>query len=586
MLGRLSGFAVLLLVWTGSIVRAQEFATTAEKPIPAPEKKAFDLLQTIAGQITNLHARSNRIQAECVVADMLWVSDEKTARSLFKTLSGEMVALIADTDFSDQQSYQQLSQITQQRQDIVRRIAPHEPDLALEFLHETQLPAGAIDSRANWYFTNETNLELQIAAMAAARNPARALEMARANLSKGVTYGLVGLLNQIQQKDLRSAQKLYKEMIDQIKSEDLGRNQDLNFGAWNLLGSFQPPKANEDDYRELISVLTDAVLSITPADPNRINFAQNVSAQIQSSITQIEKFAPERATSLRQWSQGVQQSLDPNARMYGEMNELSQHGTIDDMLAFAEKYPPEMRNQIYQSASWKAFTSGDRNRARQIVSDFISDPMQRRAMLEQFDNQQLNAADADQVLEARRQLGRAKTLDRKIQILTQLAGSLAATGDKKSAVGYLNEARGLADTSPPSATQVQAELQLVQAYAKLDPDQSFAIMQPLIAKANELIAAAAVLDGFENRFLKDGEWAMPGVGNTGGVINNLYQGLATLGRLDFDRARALADQFDRPEVRLMAQLAIAQAALNDNRGFRMGNRQSVIFSGGSSFIID
>jgi len=259
------------------------------------------------------------------------------------------------------------------------------------------------------------------------------------------------------------------------------------------------------------------------------------------------------------------------------------------MLAFAEKYPTELRNQIYQSASWKAFSGGDPNRARQIVSDFIADPVQRRAILEQYDSQGLNNASEDnKILEARRLLSRAKTLDRKVQILTQLANTLASKGDKKGALSFLGEARGIADSSAPSTTQISAQMQLAQAYVRLDPDQSFAIMQPLIAKANELIAAAAVLDGFENRFLKEGEWLTPGAGNTGSIVNNLNQGLAGLARIDFDRARALADQFDRPEVRLMAQLAIAQGALNRNgvNAYSNGRRAVSFNGGGNSFVID
>jgi hypothetical protein len=89
-------------------------------------------------------------------------------------------------------------------------------------------------------------------------------------------------------------------------------------------------------------------------------------------------------------------------------------------------------------------------------------------------------------------------------------------------------------------------------------------MQPLIARTNELIAAAAVLDGFDATYLNDGEWISPGTNNLGSVVNNLNQTLALLARLDFDRTRSLADQIQRPELRLTADLEIARTTLGGN----------------------
>ena len=71
----------------------------------------------------------------------------------------------------------------------------------------------------------------------------------------------------------------------------------------------------------------------------------------------------------------------------------------------------------------------------------------------------------------------------------------------------------------------------------------------------------AVLDGIDFRYLKDGEWQMPGVNNLGNLVNALDQTLASLGRTDFDRARALADQLERPEMRLLMEIDLAQVTL-------------------------
>jgi len=585
----LSRFTILFfLLVLPSIVGAQRLGSNSartEAPEPATEKKSFDLLETITGQIASLQSPGNRTHLECAIADLLWARDEKRARALFKAASAELTTAAARIDFTDQQSDQELSLISQQRQQIVERIGRHDPELALSFLRETRLQSPEGDSRSNWYLANETNLELRVATLIAARDPARALTLAHASLSQGVSYSLIGFLNELQQKDPTSAKRLYREMVDRIKNEDLERNQERFNAAWNLLW-FQPPQADEDEYRDLISTLTDAALAATASDQINANLAQNIDNQFQSLAQQIEKYAPARAAAMRQWSESVEHTLDPSTRMYRELGRISQNGSVDDVLALAEKYPPELRNQIYQNAAWKAFSS-DPIRARQIVSDLISDPVQRRQMLEQFDNQTLNnAVNEGKIAEARTLMNKVRAADRKIQILIQFASRLAAKNDKKGALNLLDEARALAATMAGNSNQMWLQIQLAQSYASVDLDQSFAIMQPLVTKTNGLIAAAAVLDGFENRYLKDGEWMTPGMSSLANMVANLVQSLQFFGRLDFDRALALANQLERPEVRLMAQLVIAEAALNMNVANLPVSGRQFSFGGGVGIIVD
>jgi len=553
----------LLLLVLPRTALAQQFGANPppdERPAPAIEKKAFDLLETISEQVANLHSPSNRIRAECVIADLLWARDEKRARALFKTASDDLANVVANIDFGEPDVYQQLMWLSQQRSDMVTRLAAHDPDAALSLLRATQLGA-AIDPRAKWYSDTETNLELRLAGVIAKQNPARGLELARATLPRGVSYGLIGLLNELQRKDPRSAQILYKEMVDQIKREDLERNYDLTEAAWNLLW-FQPPQANEDTYKDLIGTLINSTLTITPTDQSSINVAQNVYSQLQSLMTQIEKYAPARTAALRQWSQNAERSFDPNLRMDQELNRVAQDGTVEDILALAPRYSAELQVQIYSQAAWKALASGDATRARQIITDLISDPVQRKQMLAQIDNQSLEMAiSQDKIADVRQALSRMKQVERRVQVLIRLATVLAGKGDKKGALELLNEARTVADSAPPDPGQMGAQLLLAQSYASLDLDQSFAIVQPLIVKINALIAAATVLDGFDAHYLKDGEWITPGSNTLGNLVSNLNRTLTMLAPLDFDRARSAADQVERPELRLTANLGIASAAL-------------------------
>jgi hypothetical protein len=90
-------------------------------------------------------------------------------------------------------------------------------------------------------------------------------------------------------------------------------------------------------------------------------------------------------------------------------------------------------------------------------------------------------------------------------------------------------------------------------------------MEALMPRLNELVSAAAVLDEVENNYLRDGEWNMTAEGGVGSLLTLLAQEAGTFAAFDFDRALTLARQFARPELRLMAELKLAQGILGDPR---------------------
>jgi hypothetical protein len=98
-------------------------------------------------------------------------------------------------------------------------------------------------------------------------------------------------------------------------------------------------------------------------------------------------------------------------------------------------------------------------------------------------------------------------------------------------------------------------------YCSEKSDRGLAIMEPLILKLNELIAATAKLDGYDHYNLRDGEWNMSGQGSVGSLLTALARNAAYFAWCDFERAVSLTSQFERTEIRLMAQLKLAQGIL-------------------------
>jgi hypothetical protein len=548
-----------LLLTSPAFTAAQEMTPTETEPLKAGDKQALELLETIAEGIPRLRALENRIYLANAVADLLWSEDEKRARALFDSVTRDMVSAVTAFDPGDQEHYNDLGIIQQQRQETIDSMARHDPEMAMAFLQATRLP---LASESAQHRANERQLELHLAGLIAANDPARALQLARANLRKGVPYGVVQLLTQIDEKDRNSARSLHREIVDQIKNEDLSRNHEVANTAWSLFSSYQPPEAKEDTYRELIELLVGALVSVTPRDSASISFAQNYYSQLRSAMPQIEKYAPGRVTTVRQWLQSVQRTQDPGTRMYQELNEVAEKGTVDDVLALAGKFTLEFHEQIYQQAVSKALSSGEPNRARQIISELVTDPVRRQQMLDQLENQLAwNTIQENKIAEARRMLSRVKGVEQRANLLMSMAMNVASKGGKAQALELLGEARTLLDSPPQNSNKLTARLQLAQNYSSLDSEQSVALLESIVLQVNRLVAAAVVLDGFEHRYLKEGEWLKARYTSLGALISNLDQSLGELASRDHASARYLSNQLERLEIRLMAQLKIAQFLL-------------------------
>ena len=524
----ISLLAITLLLFSSSFVAAQTTSASPEETGTGEgrrnaskelEKKALDMLDDVIAQSQSLRLAENRAYIHALAADLLWPHDEKRARGLFKTAMRELIALTNAIDSSDP-NYMGLMQVPATlRQEMLPLVAQHDPQLALEFLRATRRPSqypGQADQEA-W-------LELNIAGQIAAKDPKQALQIAEDSLNKGLSPGLANLLGQIQDRD--AATTLAGEIISHLHTENLATDQNAATLAVNLLQTLRVTNntpssvavnngggAIVDDSvrRELFDIVVTAALSAPTGRAANGDTRQILFNTLQSMMPDVERYEPSQVAALRRQAAAFDRSLDPQTRMWNDYNNLVQNGSVDALLEAAAKAPPEMRYYYYQQAANKALNDGDEARARQIINDNISDPAQRNQMLANFDQQKLwNATNQGKLEEARQLLSRLRTNEERIGVLVQWAATANAKGDHKSALQFLDEARGMLGSRAKNFNQLQAQLQLAGAYAPLAPARSFEIIEPGIDQLNELIAAAAVLEGFGQDNFKDDELAVHG----------------------------------------------------------------------------
>ena len=137
----------------------------------------------------------------------------------------------------------------------------------------------------------------------------------------------------------------------------------------------------------------------------------------------------------------------------------------------------------------------------------------------------------------------------------------AGPSETKTVLKLLNQASEIVDSMKSGKEKDDAQLRLAVLYCLQKSDRGLAMMESMVSKLNELVTAAAKLDGYGTRYLRDGEWNMTGEGQLGSFLTSLSAHAGYFAWCDFDRAVTLAAQFERTEIRMMAQLKLAQGIL-------------------------
>jgi hypothetical protein len=145
-------------------------------------------------------------------------------------------------------------------------------------------------------------------------------------------------------------------------------------------------------------------------------------------------------------------------------------------------------------------------------------------------------------------------------MLTELAAA-AGKDNPKLALTFLDDARNIVSKRASNYQDFADQLKVADALAALDSKRSFELLESGIAQLNEILAAAAVVNGFEAEVFREGELPLQGGSELGNMVARYGWELGSLAKLDFDHAKMTADKFQLPESRLLANLLIAQRVL-------------------------
>jgi hypothetical protein len=303
----------------------------------------------------------------------------------------------------------------------------------------------------------------------------------------------------------------------------------------------------------------------------RQNNARMMLFALQTMLPQIDQYLPERASAVRQKMTELGMGNNTNTNFGSQMRTAMQQGTSDSLANAASTAPPQMQSRLYQQAAQKAVDEGNTDRALQIAADHL-DESGRNSIMQAVDFKKMaTTVSPEKMNEIRQKLAALPSDSDRVKYLIDLS-TATQKDNPKLALRLLEDARNLVNKRAASYKEFEDQIKVADAFAPVDSKRSFELLETGIAQLNELLSAAAVLNGFEVEIFKEGELSLKSDSDLISMVSRYGEELASLAKVDFEHARMSADRFQLAEPRLNAKLFIVQSilgttppAVNNNR---------------------
>ncbi|HEU4932277.1 MAG TPA: hypothetical protein VFT48_09350, partial [Pyrinomonadaceae bacterium] len=325
----------------------------------ALKAKAYELLESLATQISTLQSAENRARIGSNIAGSLWPHDENRARALF-TAVGQDIRLgwqpRENDDSVDEQTFMVFLQL---RTDTIDRIAKYDPEFAFDFLKTTEPPYEQSRQAAR---EKERILTLRLAKQVVNANPDLALKLGRVSLANGFSDELLTLLRPLLRKHRKQGVTLHKEIVAKLRNAKLTEDYRLVYFVSNL-AQITPPLADETTYGELTNFLITVARALKCGQGQEYSeesAAPYLCNQLASLVGRGAKLHPLVADSEERSSGDV----------LSEIDELAQAKDFDGLFQLAEKNP-SFKPTIYWRAFYLAQNIGDLERAEKIAAAYV-----------------------------------------------------------------------------------------------------------------------------------------------------------------------------------------------------------------------
>ena len=571
---------IAALVIFAAAATAQDIPEKADAEKQAETKaKAVALLRETMADVANLRTLENRISFTAEMAALMWYHDDREARLMFGYAVNDFKALLMQYDgqmnalgtpeteenvyspflTGDPSDRARIAAKFQMalgvRQQIAMSIAEHAPELAYNFFHDSSSSITNAQFRKQ-IDASDAMYEQQLIAQIARTDAEKAADLGKRSLAKGFSYQQVELLKLIYQNDADRGVDYGAAVLARLKEEKADKlelwsaSSLLDFGNENLKASEKEggKKAvyTRAELRDIAEAMARAIL-------DRDSDEEDPGVQY---VDAIEEYHPGRAAQIR--SKFKIERSEPAGRSV----ELS-------TVRGATPPPPPARisntagvgSGSGVASGGPAGTDAEKSEQDEVMAEVAS-----------LGDKELPDEERARIVEkAREILAKTPGRDKKIMGLSMLAAQVRRAGDADLASEIMRDAEQLVNPQPKTYQDFLYTWILAAGYAEADPERAFPILEDAVFRANELISAfvrvAEFIDVGE-QVVVEGEFQVGAFG--GGMIRQMTAGLGmadgtlkTLVNADFDKTKAVASRFDRPEIRVLAKMMVLRSVLGE-----------------------
>ncbi|HEV7684034.1 MAG TPA: hypothetical protein VGO68_18020, partial [Pyrinomonadaceae bacterium] len=464
--------------------------------------RALGLLSQVADSVSQLRVLRTRVKTKLQTAELLWPSNEKVATRLLAEAVDEVKEFLTNPDLGEDY-YQNYSLGMQLRSEVLNAVAQHDPELALGFLRSTrQLAAPEAEPGQG---AMESQLELTLANQVIAKDPKIAVQIAQESLKKGHSPNIIEIIVRLRASEPEQAAQLAKDLAAKLLTEKLLKDPEAATLAVSLLRTahapvvrFPPfpttstpqsktevPLLSERDYKDLFEKALNEALSLSATSSDEYSpeksAAQTILSALKSSMSsELTTYAPGNVAAVdKKIAELTDPEEDESAGSWQKYQEKIEAGTMEAAMEEVAHAPEEMKETLGQIVVQKAISTGDFARARQLVKDTVSHPMQRRQVMSQLEWLEiLQDASKGKIDEALRAVANLRASRRRATLISQIVNLIGPGLTTAKSVELLEQARSLVSSSGrvENQDQMSALLEIARVLSRYDAKRAFEVV--------------------------------------------------------------------------------------------------------------
>lgn len=542
---------------------------------------ALEMLRETVREIETLRTPENRISLSADLVGLLWAHNPEEAREMFRILTNSFTQLF--TQYSGQvnavgfeeedlwnpakrekaRAGRRMMKAFVVRENLARAAAVHDPLLALDFVlaTSTAVRGGAFAERLD---QSDQQTKKVIVELFGARNSETARELGRRLLREGFDGAAIALLRTIRSEDEKEGAEFALEVFS-AASRDLDAI-DPEFGVHAELLVYANETLEEEPYPDRVEMISR-------------DYAASHANAFGRAILRNDEMGPEEAESYAAAIRPFSESLaDRIEKKFEEVDE-SVSSETRRLQALLEK-----------SRAADAARNSDGDKVSELTAEGPSLAMSTEGEAngdnlteEQKLLKELNGIEAEELPDEKRQeiaakartaADSAQTPAAKIGILTTAAAVLKKLGDQTLADDLVNEALGHVTSNPRNYEDFMNIWILAGGLVEVRPDIAFNRLEDAVFRLNDVVNAGITIAEFidvDGDIIQDGEVLIGAFasGMTADMSRILVSGNSVvlgLAENDLARTRALAEKFDRAEIRILAKTLVLAVVLGDRSG--------------------